>query len=97
MAPAISGRLCKHRRMNPFRRVRDDFRRPVGIPLGVRGPAGPAEHAANLARRAAIPTALSCSVLSDLCNPCNPRSNPSRLGGAIPTVLPGGDPATPLT
>ncbi len=59
MALAIAGRPCDRRRMDPFRRIRDDFVRPIGIPLGVHGPADLVEHAADFGRpldwQAAIP------------------------------------------
>jgi hypothetical protein len=41
--------------MNPFRRIRDYFRKPIGIPLGINVPADPAEHAADFGRRYAEP------------------------------------------
>jgi hypothetical protein len=55
MALAISGHLWNSPQMNPFRRIRDFFRWPIGIPLGIHVPADPAEHAADFGRRYAEP------------------------------------------
>src|SRR5262245_53892725 len=54
MPLAISGHPWNSPRMKPFRRIRDYFRRPVGIPLGIHVPVDPAEHASGF---------LSCSRL----------------------------------
>ncbi len=85
MALAITGRPWDRRRMNPSRRIRPDLRRPVGIALGVHGPADPIEHAADFARPPGCtggdPLMPSRRILPDPCHPCDPWSNPSGLSG----------------
>jgi hypothetical protein len=49
MVLAITCHRSNRDRMTPFRRLREDLRRPVG-PRSASVPADPAEHAANFGR-----------------------------------------------